>query len=334
MRIRLALGVAVLAASLLGGCGEKSEDTTPGGLERVSLALDFYVNPDHAGIYQALDRGYFEAADLAVSPEVPSDPSAPIKEVATGRVDLAISYEPEVLLARDQGLPVTAVAALVQRPLTSLISLPEAGIATPADLAGKTIATAGIPYQGAFLKAILERVGLTTSDVSEVDVGLNLLPAVLSGRADAMLGGFRNVEGVDLRLRGKDPSVVPVDRLGVPTYDELVLVANSEDLHSRADPVRRFIAALERGTRAAAARPAQATQAILDAGQGLEPKLTAAEVRETLPLLLPAGRKPYGYMDPAAWRRFAAFMAANGLLESKPPISEAVDNDLLPERAP
>jgi putative hydroxymethylpyrimidine transport system substrate-binding protein len=329
MRRRLA--ATVLALAVLAGCGEKSEDTTPEGLHRVSLALDFYVNPDHAGIYQALDRGYFADAGLAVEPQVPSDPSAPIKEVATGRADLAISYEPEVLLARDQGLPVTAVAALVQRPLTSLISLPEAGIATPQDLAGKTIATAGIPYQDAFLKAILERAGLATDDVSEVDVGLNLLPAVLSGRADAMLGGFLNVEGVDLRLRGKDPRVVPVNRLGVPTYDELVLVANTQDLRSDPDMVRSFLAALERGTRDAAVDPQAATQAILKAGQGLEPKLTAAEVRTTLPLLLPARKgEPFGYMDPQAWGRFASFMTADGLIESKPPIGEVIDNDLLP----
>ena len=118
-----------------------------------------------------------------------------------------------------------AVAALVPQPLTSLISLPEAGIATPADLEGKTIATAGIPYQADFLETILDGEGLSLDDVEQKDVGLNLLPAVLSGSADAMLGGFLNVEGVDLDERGLDPRVVPVDELGIPTYDELVLVA-------------------------------------------------------------------------------------------------------------
>ncbi len=137
---------------------------------------------------------------------MPSDPSAPIRQVAAGRADLAISYEPEVLLAQDQGLPVIAVAAVVPHPLTSLISLPEAGIAQPADLRGKTIATAGIPYQAAYLDTILEEAGLTPDDVSQKDVGFNLLPAVLSGSADAMLGGFLNVEGVDLAERGEHPA--------------------------------------------------------------------------------------------------------------------------------
>ena len=66
-----------------------------------------------------------------------------------------------------------------------------------------------------------------------------------------MLGGYSNVEGVDLRQRGKDPVVTPVDQLGVPTYDELVLVANREPLEADPEKFRLFIAALERGTDAA-----------------------------------------------------------------------------------
>ena len=150
-----------------------------------------------------------------------------------------------------------AVAALVPRPLTSLISLPEAGIAEPADLAGKTIATAGIPYQAAYLEAILDEAGLVARRRrAGQDVGFNLLPAVLSGSADAMLGGFLNVEGVDLAERGENPRVVPVDELGIPTYDELVLVASTDRVADDPEAIRLFIAALERGTRAAVDDPA------------------------------------------------------------------------------
>ncbi len=123
---RTVTALAVLLAALaVAACGSGGSGS---GGDRFDLALDFYVNPDHAGIYTALENGYFEDAGLDVRPQVPSDPSAPIKQVAAGRVDLAISYEPEVVLARDQGLDVVAVAALVNGPLTSLISLPEAGI--------------------------------------------------------------------------------------------------------------------------------------------------------------------------------------------------------------
>ena len=176
-RAILATAVA-LAALALAACGEKGEGSS-GADDELTLALDFYVNPDHAGIYEALELGLFEKAGLEVDPQVPSDPSAPIRQVAAGRADLAISYEPEVLLAHDEGLPVTAVGAIVPRPLTSLISLPAAGIDSPADLRGKTVATAGIPYQAAFMDAILERAGLASGDVQQVDVGFNLLPAVL-----------------------------------------------------------------------------------------------------------------------------------------------------------
>jgi putative hydroxymethylpyrimidine transport system substrate-binding protein len=330
-----ALAVALALAALAAGCGEKSEDGTPESPQRFDLALDFYVNPDHAGVYVALDRGYFREAGLDVRPHVPSDPSAPIKEVAAGRVDLAISYEPEVLLARDQGLPVKAVAALVPKPLTSLIWLAGSGIKDVRDLRGKTIATAGIPYQSDYLETILEREDLGPGDVDEVNVQQGLLPAILSGRADAMLGGFLNVEGVDLRLRGEGPTVIPVNRLGIPSYDELVLVANSEDVEDDPDPIRLFIAALERGTEAAADDPAAATKAILDAGRGLNPEFTAAEVRKTLPLLLPeGGNDPYGYMDPAEWDEFSHFFADHGVIEELPSTDDLLTNDLLPGQIP
>jgi putative hydroxymethylpyrimidine transport system substrate-binding protein len=327
--MRLMIVVALLAALIaVAGCGEKEE---PGGseAEKFDLALDFYVNPDHVGIYEALERGYFADAGLEVKPRVPSDPAAPIKQVAAGQVDLAISYEPEVLLARDEGLDVVAVGAIVQEPLTSLISLGREDIRTADDLAGKTVATAGIPYQTAFLDAMLERAGVSRDEVDQVDVGLNLLPAVLSGRADAMLGGFKNVEGVDLELRGEDPVVVPVDRLGIPTYDELVLVASAERLEDDPEAIRLFIAALERGTRDAVRDPDAATATLLDAAPDLDPKLTAAEVEATLPLLEPERGDPYGYMDPAQWQRFAGFMTDEELIDTLPDAEDVLTNDLL-----
>jgi putative hydroxymethylpyrimidine transport system substrate-binding protein len=325
--LALALALAVLGS----GCGERQEEAV-GDPAPFSVALDFYVNPDHAGLFTALERGHFDRAGLAVEARVPSDPSAPIRQVAAGRVDLAISYEPEVLLARDQDLPVVAVAALVPRPLTSLISLPEARIADASDLRAKTIATAGIPYQAEFLDAILADHGLTLDDVRQVDVGLGLLPAVLSGRADAMLGGFLNIEGVDLAERGRKPRVVPVDELGIPTYDELVLVANAERVARDPEPIRRFIAALERGTRDAVEAPAAATAAVLAAGEGLDSKLTRAEIDRTLPLLLPErDSHPFGYMDAAQWQQFVEFFANRGLIESRLDASELLTNELLPE---
>ncbi len=327
--------IALLALALgLTACGEKSEDESAAA-ESLSLALDFYPNPDHAGIYMAQELGYFEEAGLDVGIEAPADPSLPIKQVAAGRTDLAISYEPEVVLAREQGLDVVAVAAVVNRPLTSMIWLAKSGINGIPSLKGKTVAYAGIPYQEAFLETILARAKLTMSDVKAVNVGFNLLPALVGGSADAMLGGFQNVEGVDLRERGLKPIVTPVDQLGVPTYDELVLVASRKALEEDPEKYRLFIAALERGTDAAVAQPAAATTSILEANKALEPKLTRAEVEATLPLLGARTQgQPYGYMDPAAWDTFAGWMRDNELIGSLPTAAELLTNAYLPGTIP
>jgi putative hydroxymethylpyrimidine transport system substrate-binding protein len=328
----IALAVALIVLALgLAACGEKSETESGGDQKQsLSLALDFYPNPDHAGIYMAEKRGYFEEAGLDVSISSPSDPSAPLKLVASGKSDLAVTYEPEVLLAHEKGLPVTAVAALVNRPLTSLIWLQSSGIKAVPGLEGKTVAFAGIPYQEAFLTTILKRAGVPPDSVKPVNVGFGLLPALIGGSAQAMLGGYSNVEGVDLQQRGKAPVITPVDQLGVPTYDELVIVANSNALEADAESIRLFIAALERGTDAAVADPAAATTAITEANSDLEPKLTAAEIEATLPLL--AGRDgdhPYGYMDPVQWEEFGAWMRDEELISGLPKAPELLSNDYL-----
>jgi putative hydroxymethylpyrimidine transport system substrate-binding protein len=326
------LCTAIVAAVGLPACGS-DDDATLGSASNpqpFTLDLDWYVNPDHAGIYTALDRGYFEQAGLDVNPQVPSDPAAPIKQVAAGRVDLAVSYEPEVLLANEQGLEVMAVAALVDSPLTSLISLPEGGIASATDLTGKTVGTAGIPYQSDYLETIAEFAGISPSSVKEVNVGLNLLPTLLGGKVDAILGGFRNIEGVDLQRRGADPRIVPVDELGVPTYDELVLVARRSTVEDHPEAIRAFIAALDKGTDYAIGHPQEAANAVLAAGKGLDPTQTRAEVDATLPLLAGSKDQPYGYLDPEEWGAYASWMQQRGLISEAPPIDEVLTNELLP----
>lgn len=328
----LAIAVASALTLSIASCGGGGDATTGSASnpQPFTLDLDWYVNPDHAGIYSALDQDYFKQAGLDVQPQVPSDPSAPIKEVAAGRADLAVTYEPEVLLAQDKGLDVEAVAAIVDRPLTSLISLPRAGIASPSDLRGKTVGTAGIPYQSDYLETILQTAGLPASAAKEVNVGLNLLPTLIGGRADAILGGFRNIEGVDLRLRGLDPRIVPVDQLGVPTYDELVLVARKSTVDEHPQAIRSFIAALARGTAYAIGHPQEAANAVTAAGKGLDPMQTRAEVNATLPLLAGARGRPYGYLDREQWHEYAEWMAQHDLITSAPRTSDVITNELLP----
>jgi putative hydroxymethylpyrimidine transport system substrate-binding protein len=319
--------VLLMAAA---GCGEKDDVLEPSGSKRVELLLDYFPNADHAGIYAAQAGGQFKQAGLDVQIRQPPDPAAPIKQVAAGRVDLAVSYEPEVLRARDQGLRVVSVAAIVQKPLTSIISLPKARIARPADLRGKTVGTAGIDYQTAYLRTILLEAGVRPSAVKQRNVGFSLTPALLTGRVDAVLGAFWNYEGTELKLKGKRPRIIRVEDAGVPTYNELVLVANEDALERDADKLRAFIGALSRGTRDLRADPEQALKGLLEANPDLDPKLQRTVVDVTLPLFFPPRGKPFGWQDPAAWDAFAAWMKENGLLERAPDPGSAYDNELLP----
>jgi len=330
---RLAAAFVALAACLaLAACGEKSE-SVDGSVQAhgLDLTLDWFPNPDHVAIYEAQNQGYFRDVGLDVRPRVPSDPSAPIKQVAAGRTDLAISYEPEVFLAREQGLPVVAVAALVQRPLTSLMATRKSGVRSVRDLRGKRVGTAGIPYQEAYLKTILRRGKVPESSVKSTNVGASLLAAMLSGKVDATLGAFWNVEGVELRQRRQRPWIVPVDRLGVPDYDELVLVANSDKLDELRDDLRLFISAVSRGARAARDNPATASRNLIDNNPDLRARTTRESVRLTIPALFPEDRnKPFGYMNPVEWRNYGGWMVDNGVLKDLPNVDEALTNDLLP----
>ena len=331
-RLRLPLALVALACLVLltAGCGEKDEALGPEGAEQLELMLDFFPNADHAGIYAAEAGKHFDQAGIAVKIRQPTDPSAPIKQVAAGRVDLAISYEPEVLRARDQGLNVVAVGALVRRPLASIISLPGAKIRTPADLAGKTVGTAGIDYQTAFLREVLLDARVDPASVEERNVGFRFTPALLSGRVDATLGAFWNYEGTDLRLKGRDPRILRVDEVGVPTYNELVLVANEDALERDGERIRAFIAAVSRGTNDMRKDPARAVDGLLEANPDLDPELQRAVVKATLPLFLPERGRPFGFQDPEEWQAFAAWMRENRLITEIPDASGAFTNDFLP----
>jgi putative hydroxymethylpyrimidine transport system substrate-binding protein len=308
--------IAVCALAVLAGCGEKVDVLRPSTERQFQLMLDYFPNADHAPIYSAQAGGDFKQAGLNLKIRQPSDPSAPIKQVAAGRIDLAVSYEPEVLRARSSGLHVVAVGALVRDPLTSIISLPKARIAGPKDLKGKTVGTAGIDYQHAYLQTILDHANVPQKSVKERNLGFNLVPGLVSGRVDAILGGFWNYEAIDLQQRGKKPRVIRMNQAGVPDYDELVFVANADALDRSGPLIRRFLNALRRGERALQRDPASGVDALVKANPDLDSKLQAASVRATLPYFKPPAGKPYGWQDPKKWASFAAWMQDNGLIKS------------------
>ena len=266
--------------------------------------LDWFPNADHVGIYQALAEGDFTKADLDVHIEVPSDPSDPLKLLAAGKVDAAISYEPEVLLARNQGLPLVSVAAIVQEPLTSIVSIGSKHITNPSQLRGKRVGDAGIPYQHAYLQTILARAGVPPSSVKEINVGDNLVPAMLSGRVDATLGAYWNYEAIQLAQLHKHPNVIHMQDVGVPDYDELVVVVRKNTIVNHPDVVRRFVQALARGYESVRRNPQAGVANLVHASPGPRSEAPARQRPSDAAGVLPEQfRQPLGLAEPESMER-------------------------------
>jgi len=280
--------------------------------DRLTVLLDWFVNPDHAPLILAEARGEFAARDLAVELVAPADPSAPPRLVAAGEGDIAVTYQPSLYQQVDEGLPVTRVGTLVASPLNSLVTLADGPVDTLEDLEGRTVGYSVGGFEDALLGRMLASVGLSLDDVRLVNVNFALTPALLSGRVDAVIGAFRNFELTQIRLEGREGRAFFPENHGVPAYEELIYIVRNDRV---ADPATvRFLEAVAAATNWARANPEAAEAMFFEAEPDIDDALNRAAFGDTLDKF-PADPK---HLDRDLYERFAEFMTAAGLVSDLP----------------
>lgn len=282
--------------------------------ERLTVLLDWFVNPDHGPLYVALERGYFREAGLEVTFKAPADPNDPPKLVAAGKADLAVSYQPQLHLQIDSGLPLVRIATLVATPLNSLVVLRDGPVRSLRDLAGRTVGFSVGGFEDAMLRAMLGRHGLGLDDVRLVNVNFSLSPALVSGKVDAVIGAYRNFELNQLDILGKPGRAFYVEEEGVPPYDELIVVAGRGDLGRKA--LRSFVNAMERGVQYLVNHPEEGWKLFVKGRGELDDELNRRAWRDTLARF---ALRP-GALDRARYETFAAFLKAQNLIKRIVPV--------------
>jgi putative hydroxymethylpyrimidine transport system substrate-binding protein len=340
MRGALSILALVAAVFLLVSCGggddtsattaaEAPQAKPKGPPKEMSITLDGYSGPENLGILMADWEDYFEEAGLEMTVYSPNEPSRVVEYTAGGNVDVGIAREPELVLAQSEGVPVVGIGALVAEPTASMIWLGKSQIDDIADLKGKTIATAGLPVQEALLKTILADAGLSLDDVKLKNSGYNMVSALAKGKVDAIFGASWNLEGIQLEEMGLDPVVTKVQDLGVPAYDEYVVIARRDSLKKEPQLFRDFMAAVIRGAATSIEDPDLAFEAVdedVESDYRVTPDVRKAQVDATLPLLSETGE-----MDPAQAEALVDWMKSEGLIKKKIPVSSLLTDEYLPQ---
>ncbi len=283
--------------------------------EKVTVLLDWFVNPDHAPLFVALEKGYFAGHGLGVEIIAPSNPNDPAKLVAAGKADIAVSYQHQHQMQIDQGLPLVRIATLIATPLNSLVVLADGPITSLADLRGKTIGYSVGGFETVLLKVMLEKAGLGLEDVKLVNVNFSLSPALFTGQADAVIGAFRNFELNQMDMEKRPGRAFYVEENGIPAYDELILVANAEQV--KESKLRRFVDALEEGVQYLVNHPDESWQLFIKGERkNLDDELNRRAWKDTLPRF---ALRP-GALDQQRYRRFAEFLQQQGTVKNVPPL--------------
>jgi putative hydroxymethylpyrimidine transport system substrate-binding protein len=283
--------------------------------DKLTLILDWFVNPDHAPLIVAQEQGFFADQGLDVEIVAPADPNDPPKLVAAGKADLAVSYQPQLHIQVDQGLPLARIATLVGTPLNALVVLADGPVNTLADLKGRRVGYSVGGFEDALLGAMLAKAGLKLADIELINVNFSLSPALVAGQVDAVIGAFRNFELNQMDIVGKPGRAFYVEEEGVPAYDELIVVAHKDRL---ADPrLARFVAAMEQGAQYLVNHPEESWAMFIKGRKELDDELNKRAWRDTLPRF---AMRP-GALDHARYHRFAAFLKHAGLIKATPPLA-------------
>ena len=299
--------VFFIVAALLGGVSN-----TLGASEKMTVVLDWFVNPDHGPLFIALEKGFFNRQGLDVSFQVPSNPNDPPKLVAAKNADIAVSYQPQHYLHVDQGLPLVRIATLIATPLNALVVLADSDIKNLAQLKGKTVGYSIGGFETVILKVMLESQGLSLDTVKLVNVNFSLSPALFSKSTDAVIGAFRNFELNQMDIEGRPGRAFYVEEYGIPSYDELILVARRDDI--KALKYRKFIDALEEGVQFLVNHPDESWKLFIRGRQDLDNQLNRLAWQDTLPRF---ALRP-GALDRARYQRFAKFLKKQGLISKIP----------------
>jgi putative hydroxymethylpyrimidine transport system substrate-binding protein len=297
------------------------------GSRKASIALDWFPNANHAGLFWAQDQGLFSGAGLDISLVTPADPTTVLQTVAAGRDTFGISYQPDVLLARAQDVPVLAVCAIVPRPLLGVMSLKSAGVTRPSDLRGKVVGYTGIPSQEAFLTTMLADDGVEMTEITLNNVEFNLLPTLISGQATAVMGAFWTHETIVAELEGYPVDMMRVEDWGVPLYNELVLVTSEDAMASDPVMVGAVLNTIRGGYLAAAADQGKAIDILVAA----YPESERSVEERGIALLAELWTQPdpgFGIMMPDAWAAFARWMIEHELLPPEFDLSGAIGANL------
>jgi len=284
--------------------------------DKLTVLLDWFVNPDHAPLVVAAQQGFFADEGLDVELVPPSDPAAPPRLVAAGQADVAVTYQPSLYEQVAAEMPLARFGTLVETPLNTVIVLADGPVKTLADLKGRTIGFSVAGFEDVLLSAMLRSAGLTPADVKVINVNFALSSSVMTGAVDAVVGGYRNFELTQMALEGKPGRAFFPEEHGVPAYDELILVARRDRLDDPRLP--RFLAAVERAALWITNNPEAGWKSFVAANPSLDDELNARAWKDTLPRF---AKRPAA-LDRGRYERFATFLTEAGLIKSLPPITD------------